>query len=509
MSAKLNRRGFITRALSAATATTLADLGFVRNLPVVSAADAHPRPATVHFGPDTESLVRLLEDTPREQLLERIADRIRHGVTYQQLLTATFLAGVRGIQPRPVGFKFHAVLVIHSAHLAALAAGDRDRWLPLFWAIDNFKSSQARNQAEGGWMLPPPQESKLPPPHRARQRFTQAMDNWDEEGTDQAITALARAASPGEIIELLWRYGCRDFRDIGHKAIYAANGWRTLQVIGTQFAEPFLRSLAYAMLRHEGGNPAQRDDERDRPFRDNQKRIADIGPLGRQDRKPSHEASADLLQTLRTAAVSAACDKIVELLRSGVHPDSVWDGLFLTAGELLARQPGIIGVHCVTSTNALHYAYQATAEDTTRRLLMLQGAAFLALFRQFMAERGSLAQVRLDQLKKAEPAGDPAAAVDALFTAVSKDPHQAASQVLGLLQSNPERMPEVMAMARHLVFCKGNDSHDYKFSSAVLEDYYHVSPAWRDRYAAAAMYHWRGKGDPDTDLLQRTRSALG
>ncbi len=30
------------------------------------------------------------------------------------------------------------------------------------------------------------------------------------------------------------RYGCRDFRSIGHKAIYVANAWRTLNTVGWQ-----------------------------------------------------------------------------------------------------------------------------------------------------------------------------------------------------------------------------------------------------------------------------------
>jgi hypothetical protein len=509
MSDTIDRRDFVTRALTAAAATGLGELSFLSQLPAVSAADARPAPATVQFSPDTEPLVRLIEETPREKLLEKVAGEVRQGTSYQQLLTAAFLAGVRGIRPRPVGFKFHAVLVINSAHLASLAAADRDRWLPLFWALDNFKSSQAANAAEGGWMLPPAQDGKLPPPHLAKQRFVEAMDAWDEEGTDRAVTALARSASPGEVIELFYRYGCRDFRDIGHKAIYVANGWRTLQAIGWRHAEPVLRSLAYALLEHEGGNPAQRDDERDRPFRDNQKRVADVGPLWRKDRKPSAEASADLLATLRYASAPGACDAAAEILKCGVHPDSVWDGLFLTAGELLARQPGIIGVHCLTSMNALHYASGVTADDATRRMLMLQGAAFLALFRQFMVGRGGLADLRLDRLEKSAPGADVAAAVEELFAAVSKDRTEAAEKALGLLEGHPERMPAVMAAARRLVFSKGRDSHDYKFSSAVLEDYYHVGDAWRPRFAAAAMFNLRGSGEADTDLVRRARAALG
>jgi hypothetical protein len=70
-------------------------------------------------------------------------------------------------------------------------------------------------------------------------------------------------------------------------------------------------------------------------------------------------------------------------------------------------------------------------------------------------------------------------------------------------------MPELMATARRLVFSKGRDSHDYKFSSAALEDYYHVTPPWRARYAAAAMFNLHGASDPDNDLIWRARAALG
>src|SRR5262249_45189206 len=160
---------------------------------------------------------------------------------------ALMLAGVRSIKPRPVGFKFHPVLVVNSAHMASLASPEGDRWLPLFWALDNFKNSQAQNAREGGWVMPAVGESALPAPDQARSRFSEAMDRWDEAGADVAAAQLARVAGTTEVFELLWRYGARDFRDIGHKAIYTANAWRTLQVIGWEHAEPVVRSLAFAL----------------------------------------------------------------------------------------------------------------------------------------------------------------------------------------------------------------------------------------------------------------------
>jgi len=173
------------------------------------------------------------------------------------------------------------------------------------------------------------------------------------------------------------------------------------------------------------------------------------------------------------------------------------------------RQPGIVGVHCVTSANALHFGYQASGNDETRRLLLLQATAFLAMFRKFMASRGKLREgVRVDTLEKIEPNGAGSQALQEIFVDVSKDRLEAAQKTLALLE-RPDADPQaLMAVARRLVFNKGNDSHDYKFSAAALEDYYHATPAWRNRYLAMSMFHLRGALDRDNQLIKQTRGAL-
>jgi hypothetical protein len=99
------------------------------------------------------------------------------------------------------------------------------------------------------------------------------------------------------------------------------------------------------------------------------------------------------------------------------------------------------------------------------------------------------------------------ASIDAIFADVSNDRPLAAAKMLGYLNGggHPHRL---MDAARLLVFLKGNNAHDYKYSTAVLEDYYHVSPAWRNRYLAASVFNLRGSGQPDNRLVERTRAAL-
>jgi hypothetical protein len=508
MSSPLDRREFVSHSLKAGLAAGLGDLAFMSQLPPVSAADVKATPAVVPLGPDVEPLVRLIEDTPRAKLLEAVGAKVREGTSYGRLLGALLLAGVRGIKPRPVGFKFHAVLVVNSAHLASLAAADSDRWLPLFWALDNYKESQAKNKDEsGGWMMAPVAEAKLPSATQARKRFVEAMDRWDEEGADAAVAALVRNAGATEVIELFWRYGARDFRDIGHKAIFAANSWRALQTIGWRHAEPVVRSLAFALLEHEGDNPADRDADQDRPWRENIKRAAKIrGDWVQGKETPS--AATDFVATLRTASPSDGAEKVVELLNKGVSPASVWDGLFLRAGELLMQQPGIGGLHCVTSTNALHYAWTASGNDETRRMMMLQCAAFLPMFKQFMSRNKLDESLKIDTLEKAELKATGAEAIEEIMADVRKNNVAAAGKVLTLLDRKDGAPDGLMAAARRLIFLKGTDSHDYKFSSAALEDYYHATPAWRNRFLASSVFWLKGSGQKDNDLVKRARAAL-
>jgi hypothetical protein len=498
-----SRRDFLKTTATTGAWLGLGDLSFLSRLPGVTRADAQVNPKAVRFHPEIEPLVRMLEETPRERLLEEVAQRIKRGLQYRELLAALLLAGVRNIQPRPVGFKFHAVLVVNSAHLASLASPDSDRWLPIFWALDYFKDSQARDVREGDWTMGPVNESSVPQPPKALQAFIEAMNNWDEAAADVATAGLARAASPQDIFEIFCRFGARDFRDIGHKAIYVANSWRTLQHIGWQHAEPVLRSLAYALLYHEGENPARRDAEPDRPWRTNLPLAAKIRNEW-QDGKTSAEATAEMLATLREASTEEACDKVIIQLNRGVAPQSIWDALFLGAGELLMRRPGIVSLHAVTSANALHFAYQTSSSDETRKLLLLQTAAFLTLFR---GDGGGRNGVRINQFEPLALKATGPLAIEEIFAEVSNDRMTAARKMSAYLKENPK--PEkLMDAARRLIFLKGNNSHDYKFSSAALEDYYNVSPAWRDRYLAASVFNLRGSGGPDNELVRRTRVAL-
>lgn len=507
MGTRTSRRGFLAGTASGAALLGLSDLGALGKLRPVSAEESRLDPKVVRLSPEIEPLVRLLEETPRDHLLEEVGHRVNKGLSYRDLLAALLLAGVRNVQPRPaVGFKFHAVLVVNSAHLASLNSPPADRWLPIFWALDEFKSSQARDVEEGDWTMRPVDEAALPKASQAGKVFAAAMDHWDEPAADAAVAALARSAGAQEVFDVFCRYGARDFRSIGHKAIYVANSWRTLGCIGWHHNEPVLRSLAYALLMHDGERPDQADLLPDRPWRENQERAGKIRGDW-LDGQANPQAAGETLAALRSADHAAACELVVELLNRGVAPQSIWDGLFSSAGELLARRPGIVSLHAVTTTNALRFAFEQCAVDETRRLLLLQNTAFLTFFRDRLS--GELGDLRLDTLEPQTPSEkSPQAAVAEIFATVNENRQAAAAKALGYLSAGGDPQALINA-ARVLVFLKGDDSHDYKFSSAVLEDYGQLAPQVRDRFLAASLFQLRGSGDRDNPLVGRIRAALG
>lgn len=168
------------------------------------------------------------------------------------------------------------------------------------------------------------------------------------------------------------------------------------------------------------------------------------------------------------------------------------------------RQPGIVALHAVTSTNAFRYAFQMVGNDDTRRMILLQNAAFLPLFRQAMQGRGEVLENWITDLAEEQ---NNQASVEEIFQDIGRDTLSAAKMALAYLDEGNDPQ-HLMQAARQFIFLKGTDSHDYKFSSAVLEDYYHISPSWRNRFLASSVFKLRGASGQDNGLIHRVRSAL-
>ena len=118
----LNRRAFL-KGLSGGMVAAGGGWRAWCSLAPLSAEEAKVSPEIVRLRPEMEEVVRWIETTPRDRILDVAVQELKRGLSYRRLLGGLFLAGIRNIKPRPVGFKFHAVLVINSAHQLGLEIG--------------------------------------------------------------------------------------------------------------------------------------------------------------------------------------------------------------------------------------------------------------------------------------------------------------------------------------------------------------------------------------------------
>src|SRR5260370_18168951 len=89
-----------------------------------------------------------------------------------------------------------------------------------------------------GWRMQTRAAAPVGSAQAARQAVIVALDNWDRDAADAAIVNYTQVARPEEIFSLLFPYGARDLRAIGHKAIAVSNAHCRIELLGRPQAEP-------------------------------------------------------------------------------------------------------------------------------------------------------------------------------------------------------------------------------------------------------------------------------
>ena len=505
----ISRRRFLGSLAGAGLLGSAGGLEALARLNPVSAAETLVTPEMVRFTPEIEAVVRLIEGTPREKCVEVMANALRKGMTYRQFLAGLFLAGIRNVSPQPPGFKFHCVFVIHSCNYLSRMGPPEARYLPLFYALDDFKNSQEQDVEQGDFVLGPV-KGKLPTGQAAWAEFHAAMRDWDEPRADRAITALVRQKDPEEVFEGLWEYGARDYRNIGHKIIFVAHAQRTLQAIGWEHAEPTMRSLVLGLLDFGKDEVVNKYAFEDQGYIANAKLAGDaLGRLPGDWAAMKGDAAVveDLLAPLREGKTEEACRLAVEFLEAGTcKAGAVWDAAHLAGGELMMRQPGIAGLHTLTSGNSMQYAFLSSRNPETRLLMLLQGLAWMCQFRNFMDPRRDR-DIRITEVEPAKIPRSPEKATEEILNEISTDRAVAAAKAFAF-DRRFGRADELFDGARRLVFTKCTEHHQYKWPAAIFEDYQLVSPEWRPHMAATAMYYLRGTGHPDSSVIERALEEL-
>ena len=434
------------------------------------------------------------------------ARAIRAGADRTTLLGAIFLCGLREIRPRPHGI-LHTVMVVESSFRLAELAEPGDEWLPVLWNLDDLKRSMARDRIEDGdWVLPARPSPRAKSERAARREFLAAMEGWDAGRADRALVDLLPHHRQETFFEILWPLLLRCSAFIGHKMIYGTQVERVLRRIGWAHAEPALRSLVMTVLVDRQTGAFERSEELAR-------RLPEGWPRGRAVPGKSEE----LLRELRVATPTAAQDRVVQALGDGLGPGTVWDALRLFGSEVFLRRPGrsastgrsaLLPVHALTVMNAFGHAWASTTLDRTRRLLILQAAAWLASIRDDLVGIVGLSMkgAGIEALGLSD--GEAASGVegDEGLAPALKDASPAA--VRRRLDRNPSDAAPYLAHLRRAVFRTAQEAHQLKYAAAMAEESRRVDPRWTSRILAPGVDYLANPQDAETDVYRRSRQTL-
>ncbi len=445
-------------------------------------------------------LAEELRRVPRNVALQVAARAIRAGADYQTLLGAAFMAGVHDVRPRSVGGKLHCVMMVESAFQLAATASDQQACLAALWSIDDFKNSQQRDHDEGEWVLSKRPDVRFDSEPKARRAFLAAMDAWDAEQADRALVGLLPFHDRDSFFELLWPYAARCYVDLGHKIIFCTQVERVIRRLDWRHAEPALRSLINGLLYL---SDSITDSELEAFERSRQ--LASGLPDGWLNGREDPAASAALLAELRASDSASAQKLVVGAFKAGIGPATVWDGLRLYASELFHRRPTAAArrhgpVHGVTEVNAFAYAWRTSRNDATRRLMILQAAAWLPFMRRDLIRFfGDLEGAGLDALGNEKCT---AASIGNIF----EQPSPASARIL--IDRQPEAAPAFLEQMRRHLTERAFQSHQYKYAAAIQEEAALVHPSWASRILAPAITYLPTPRDAQSKVLERSLHAL-
>lgn len=470
-------RGMLISSVGASLAF---DLGLA---PAVAGEDSD----RLTFG-SLEPLVAMLQETPADQLVPALAERVNGGTDLKTLVAAASLANARTFGGQDY-IGFHTLMALAPAWYMAQELPSERRALPVFKVLYRNTNRIHEHGGVKSEVLHAIEPAELPA-DAGGQRLQADVRNakWDEAERDFA----AMCSDPGEAFNHL-QFTVQDEVDV-HRVVLAWRAWATLDFTGQEHANTLLRQSVRYCLRHEDN---MRQNKRPpSPVRSVLPKLLEQYKLPEMlGNKPAEDGWVDhLARTITWANREQAAEAAAAALAEGFSPDAVGDALCLAANLLVLHDPGrqreyekhkpvgsvhgdSVGVHASDSANAWRNIALASNPRNVAASLIV-GAFHTAGQSGQVNKDAWLPQDRLDALTSDDAATLLGAADEAIR---NKDQAgaTAAVQKYGSLNHDPRAAFELL-----LKFATSEDGalHGEKYYRTVSEEFARAREAFRWRH---------------------------
>ena len=359
----------------------------------LAGALAQDAPDTLTFG-DLEPLVCLMQETPANRLLPKLAEKLKAGTELKRLVTAAALANARTFGGEDyVGF--HTMMALSPALHMARELPAAQQPLPVFKVLYRNTNRMQERGGRKGEVLHAVTAANLPAGQANAGEALRALVRLKEvTKAEQTLVALTRRSPDEAFNDLL--YAVQDNTEV-HRVVLPYRSYDLLDLVGREHAQTLLRQSVRYCVKAESWprNPAWDEPRMLLPKLLEEHRLLDRNP----GTKDADDRWIDQLsQTIFKSTPAQAAEAAAAALAEDFSPTAVGEAISLAANQLVLRDHGrtprdevagkpigsvhgdSIGVHACDSANAWRNMARVTNARNTFACLIL-GAYQVALDR--------------------------------------------------------------------------------------------------------------------------------
>jgi len=305
-------------------------LAFELGLVSASAAEGADR---LTFG-DREPLVGLMQDTPANQLLPVLAEKLKAGTKLEDLVAAGALANARTFGGENYN-GYHAFMALLPSYQMSRELPAERQALPVLKVLYR-NTSFIQNEGGKREVLHPIAAGDLPKDHAASEDLCEAARKRDVNASERIFAAMAKGPIADAYNSMLPTV--QQEVDV-HRTVLAWRAWATLDLVGKENAHTLLRQSVRFCI-HEGGKSGSSEISALLPKLLDQYKL--VGrPLGA---KVADDAwLLRLADTIYRSNRAQGAEAVAAALAEGFAPDAIGEAMSLAATKLVLCMPGRTG----------------------------------------------------------------------------------------------------------------------------------------------------------------------
>lgn len=452
-------------------------------------------PEPVRFSDSIEPLVRFIEETPRDEILDRTLEKLRSGVPSETMLTASALAVARSadLPPGHHGGPLHPLAGLYAVSKLVARLEGEQRFLPVLQHVA-LSNKHIHDPVTGPYRLLEFAPLDAGGVEATKAAFLTAANRGESNKADHLFLWLWQHVPPIEALDLLLTVAIPKNVLDDHYFIFPGYTWRALEAIGGEYLPILMRPS----VRYAARFPSQRAvPEIDALIEEHQllKRV-----LRQRSGEDETEVIGRIGETIgRCDAYSEIPVLLAKALAEGLSLEGAGEALSIGAAGLFLRSltGNPMDVHLHTSANLRRYLLRLDGLSLRNKLLTL------LLWHSGPEVKST--QYRMEPAPQPDPAAVAAlppltqeASLEAITQSIYHQPPTDWSTVtnLGKMRAVPE-VKETVNLAQQYVqsgydaealmrclgeiVCHDNftEMHAFKHHQAIVEEFHTTREPWR------------------------------